>query len=64
MQTVSEKVNELALEMLEENKENIKKEMHENYIRLINKVPDMVESLVDVLAESIVSGEGGDANEA
>jgi len=64
MQTVSEKVNELALEMLEENKENIKKEMHENYIRLINKVPDMVESFIDVLAESIVSGEGGDANGA
>ena len=64
MQTVGDKVKELALEMLEENKDNIKKEMCENYIKLINKAPDMIENFVDALAESISSentSRGGDA---
>ena len=55
MQTVNDKVRELALEMLEENKVAIKKEMCENYIKLINKLPDAVENFVDALVESIAS---------
>jgi len=63
VKNIGDKVAELALEMLEENKVGIKKEMCENYIKIINKAPDMIENLVDALAESIASEgtkEGGD----
>lgn len=54
MQTVEEKVRELALDMLEENKDRIKEEMCENYIRIINNTPKMLEDFVGALADSPV----------
>ena len=53
MQTVEEKIKELAIDMLEENKSKIKDEMCENYIRIINSAPKILEDFVEALVDSL-----------
>ena len=62
MQTYKDKLQELGVEALEENKVEIKKEIANSVIEMAKKCPQYIEKLLGALCETISYG-GGDDDE-
>ena len=58
MQTYTDKLQELGVEALEENKDAIKKAMTDSLIEIIRKSPQLLERLVDDLLSGASNEEG------
>jgi len=58
MQTYTDKLQELGIEALEENKDAIKKAMTDSLIEIIRKSPQLLERLVDDLLSGASNEEG------
>ena len=58
MQTYIDKLEEIGIEALEENKDEIKKAIKESQVEIIRKAPQHVEKLIDVLSDAISDVEG------
>ena len=57
MQTYTDKLQELGIEALEENKEEIKKAITESQIEIIKKASQYLDKLIDIFSDIIVSDE-------
>ena len=49
MQTYTDKLQELGIEALEENKDVIKKAIADSQIEIINKAPQLLEKVLDAM---------------
>ena len=57
MQTYTDKLQELGIEALEENKGEIKKAIAESQIEIIKKASQYLDKLIDIFSDIIVSDE-------
>ena len=57
MQTYMDKLQELGIEALEENKDAIKKAIADNQIEIIKKAPQMLKDILDMVLSEPDSGE-------
>jgi len=56
MQTYVDKLQELGVQSLEENKDKIKAAMVESQLELIKKAPQLIERLLDSIGDMLISG--------
>jgi TRAP-type C4-dicarboxylate transport system substrate-binding protein len=56
MQTYVDKLQELGVQSLEENKDKIKAAMVESQLELIKKAPQLMERLLDSIGDMLISG--------
>jgi len=57
MQTYTDKLQELGIETLEENRDEIKKAIKESQLEILKKAPQYLEKLMDVFADMFVGDE-------
>jgi len=60
MQTYVDKLQELGVQSLEENKDKIKAAMVESQLELIKKAPQLMERLLDSIGDMLISANNQD----
>ena len=60
MQTYTDKLRELGVEALEENKDAIKKAIADSQIEIIKKAPQLLEKVLDAVFSECDCGDEGD----
>lgn len=58
MQTYTDKLGELGIEALEENKAEIKEAIKESQLEILKKAPQYLERLIDVFGNMLVDNGG------